>query len=214
MRRNMYVVFIAFLALTAMTFFAGCAKMKANKEIKNGDALLKEGKFDEAIGEYTKAIELFVDNEDKAEAYNNRGVAKGKKGDYDGAIADYTKAIELKPDYATAYHNRGYAFFKNNDFENAEKDFDAAINLTPNLGLFYKGKGILRLYQEQFDDAYKLFREAVELDGNLKKDIAEDEDIILWLCAPANKDKAQEVRDEIDKIIAPEQLKECPKRQK
>jgi tetratricopeptide (TPR) repeat protein len=44
---------------------------------------------------------------DDADAYYNRGVAKGAKGDLDGAIADYSKAIELKPDYAEPYNNRG-----------------------------------------------------------------------------------------------------------
>ena len=55
----------------------------------------------------------------------------------------------------------------------------------------------------------KLFDEAVELDNEFKKYISEDDNIIPWLCNDENKDKAQEVRDKINKIIAPERLEEC-----
>src|SRR5215204_1440714 len=53
--------------------------------------------YDEAIREYTKAIEL---NPQFAEAYYNRGIAYSDKKEYDAAIQDYTKAIELNPRFA------------------------------------------------------------------------------------------------------------------
>ena len=61
----------------------------------------RDGLFpDQAITEYTKAIEL---SPKLAEAYNNCGVAKAGKGDYTGAIADYTLALQINPDYSTRY---------------------------------------------------------------------------------------------------------------
>jgi tetratricopeptide (TPR) repeat protein len=42
-----------------------------------------------------------------AEAYFNRGVAKGSMVNTLGAIQDYDKAILLLPDYMEAYANRG-----------------------------------------------------------------------------------------------------------
>ena len=59
-----------------------------------------------AIADYDIAIRL---NPDDADAYYNRGVAKGKLGQHFAAIADYDIAIRLNPDYADAYNNRGYA---------------------------------------------------------------------------------------------------------
>ncbi|WP_235318134.1 tetratricopeptide repeat protein [Porphyromonas gulae] len=59
------------------------------------------GLYEEAIKDYSKAIELdgkFVD------AYYNRGNAYYKKGSYDEAIKDYSKAIELDDKFALAYH--------------------------------------------------------------------------------------------------------------
>ncbi|MFB5568867.1 tetratricopeptide repeat protein, partial [Bacillus cereus] len=58
-----------------------------------GNALKSKGNVEEAIRDYTKAIEL---KSDYAFAYNNRGNALKSKGNVEEAIRDYTKAIELK----------------------------------------------------------------------------------------------------------------------
>ena len=59
--------------------------------------LHKEGRYDEAIKEYTKAIEL---DPNYAIAYAERGQAYFKLGQYDLAIPDTAKAIELDPNLA------------------------------------------------------------------------------------------------------------------
>ena len=48
----------------------------------------------DAIGDYSKAIELNDDNEN---LFFLRGLAKYKLDDYQGALADYSKEIELNP---------------------------------------------------------------------------------------------------------------------
>ena len=53
--------------------------------IAQGDALYEQGKLDEAIAEYTLAIEADPEN---AEAYNKRGLIYGQKGELDKAISD------------------------------------------------------------------------------------------------------------------------------
>ena len=79
-----------------------------------------------AIKDYDKALEL---NPDYANAYYNRGVAKGKLGDYKGAIEDFDKAIALNPNYADAYYNRGLARRDLGDHKGAEEDFAKAAEL-------------------------------------------------------------------------------------
>ena len=46
---------------------------------------------------------------EKAQVYNNRGLAKAKSGEYEAAIEAYSAAILLNPNYAKAYNNRGVA---------------------------------------------------------------------------------------------------------
>jgi tetratricopeptide (TPR) repeat protein len=59
-----------------------------------GIAYGKKGEYDNAIADYTRAIEI---DPNDAWAYCNRGGAYDEKGDYDKAIADYTQAIEIDP---------------------------------------------------------------------------------------------------------------------
>ncbi|HJZ32747.1 MAG TPA: tetratricopeptide repeat protein, partial [Hyphomicrobiaceae bacterium] len=50
--------------------------------------------FDQAIADYSKAIEL---NPKDVAAYNGRAAVYTSKGDYEHAVADATKAVELAP---------------------------------------------------------------------------------------------------------------------
>ena len=65
------------------------------------------GKYQKAIDNYTKAIEL---DPEFAFAYFNRGIAYTKSGEYQKAIDDYTKAIELNPEDANVYYTRGIVY--------------------------------------------------------------------------------------------------------
>ena len=62
-----------------------------------GVALKEQGKLDEAIEAYNKALSI---KPDYAEAHNNMGVALKEQGKLDEAIEAYNKAPSIKPDYA------------------------------------------------------------------------------------------------------------------
>jgi tetratricopeptide (TPR) repeat protein len=65
-----------------------------------GITYLKKGQYNQAISDFTKALEIIPRF---AAAYNNRGLAYSDKGQYDQAISDFTKALEIKPRFAAAY---------------------------------------------------------------------------------------------------------------
>ena len=56
-----------------------------------------KGDNDQAIADYTKAIEA---NSHYADAYAGRGIVYQIRGNNDDAIADYSKAIEIDPRYS------------------------------------------------------------------------------------------------------------------
>jgi tetratricopeptide (TPR) repeat protein len=58
---------------------------------------------EDALGDFTKAIELEPDN---AVYYHNRGFCLRNLDRYDAAIADYTRAIELDDSDANFFNNR------------------------------------------------------------------------------------------------------------
>jgi len=107
-------------------------------------------KADEAMADYTEAIEL---DPKHGSSYSRRGGIYMKKGKYDEAIADYTAAIKLieKPDANAApyYEDRGNAYRLKGKYQEAITDYTSAINLNSggvesycyNRGLAYQGQG-------------------------------------------------------------------------
>jgi tetratricopeptide (TPR) repeat protein len=83
-----------------------------------GCAYQHQGKYDDAIAAFTRAIEL----EPSGAYYCNRGNADSLKGERDAAITDWTEAIRLDPDDWQAYGNRGGAYFDMGDFDRALAD--------------------------------------------------------------------------------------------
>ena len=62
----------------------------------------QQGKLDEAIASYRKAIELKLES---FEVYTNLGIALQSQSKIDEAITAYRKAIELQPSHYVAYNN-------------------------------------------------------------------------------------------------------------
>src|SRR5215831_7079346 len=101
--------------LLLLTFFLGrsvvageAPSMDADAYNHRGVASYKKGQYDQAIADYTKALEI---NPNDAEIYNNRGVVYGATRRDDQAIADLTKALEINGKYAEAYNNRGVIYW-------------------------------------------------------------------------------------------------------
>jgi tetratricopeptide (TPR) repeat protein len=132
--KNLIVV-LAALLLVALSLASACggngeeaatpageAKQHYNKGVEYG----QQGRFDDAIAEYTKAIEL---GSNFAEAYRNRGNAYRALGEVQRAIADYAEAIRLNPQDAGAYAGRALAYTALGKDREAERDIDKAVEL-------------------------------------------------------------------------------------
>ena len=85
-----------------------CAPGHAEAHGNLGLALYEQGRLDEAIAAYNRAIAL---RPDLAGVQNNLGVALRDQGRPDEAIAAYRRAIALKPDHAEAHNNLGNALW-------------------------------------------------------------------------------------------------------
>lgn len=105
-----------------------------------GTAYLRKGQYNEAIGEYTKALKM---NPHYAIAYCNRGMAYAKNGHYEQAIADYSQALSIDPKHSTSYYNRGIAHLRLGDSKQAIEDFQGAAKLDHKGAQKYlKSKGV------------------------------------------------------------------------
>lgn len=65
------------------------------------------GRIDDAISDFTRAIEL---NPQNAAAFNSRGLCYDKKGMLNEALMDFTAAIDLESSNPVFWHNRGFCY--------------------------------------------------------------------------------------------------------
>lgn len=89
-------------------------------------ALHNMGRLDEAIGDYTHAIEKEPEI-NQAQYYFQRGLCFMSLGRLDDAIRDYGQAIAMHPQHPGPFHLRGKLLFQQGRFAEAIADFDSAL---------------------------------------------------------------------------------------
>lgn len=101
-----------------------------NKEIEQGNALMKAGNAEEALKHYDKAVaELPAD----AAAHFDRGTALYALSRFDEAGEEFLRATEAKAGAlkASAFYNLGNAFFKKEKFKEAVEAYKRTLALDP-----------------------------------------------------------------------------------
>ena len=110
-------------------------------------ALAEEGKIEEAIGHYGKAISATAITSYHTAAYNSRGALYAKLGRYQLAMEDYNEAIRLNRDCAECYYNRGTIYGDLGHHQMAIQDYSEAIRLKPDYLYAYGNRGIAYFIQ-------------------------------------------------------------------
>jgi Flp pilus assembly protein TadD len=105
-----------------------------------GHRLLAGGKPAEAIGAFSRALEIAPGD---PIVLNNRGVAHAMLGQLQSAVADCTAAIRLSPRDSLVRYNRGIAYALQGNMTRAALDFDTAIRLRPNYAPAYRSRAEL-----------------------------------------------------------------------
>ncbi|MFN3533661.1 MAG: tetratricopeptide repeat protein, partial [Candidatus Brocadia sp.] len=117
------------LLLLPGTFIAGgCGIQDPDYYNRRGVSLDSQGKIDEAIGEYKKALRLEPYNR---EAHYNLAVAYHKKGLYKEAIEEYKTVLELYPNDHETLYNLGAIYARNNMQDAAIFAWEKAVELKP-----------------------------------------------------------------------------------
>ena len=101
---------------------------KANGHYKKGNALGEQGKRNEAIDEYTAAVELFPLF---YEAIDNRAFTYMELGKYEDALRDFELSLQVNPDGVSAFFSSGECLMKLGRLAEAEAIFEQGVTRFP-----------------------------------------------------------------------------------
>lgn len=117
-------------------------KVAESESLKNeGNRLMKEEKYVEAIQQYTRAINIDPRN---PIFYCNRAAAWIRLGDHEQAISDSNLSLRYNPRYSKAFVRLGDAYFRMENFKEAADAYQKAIAIEPD-NEDYKNKSTMAM---------------------------------------------------------------------
>ncbi len=128
-----------------------------------GLVYVDQGKINEAIDDFDKAIEL---DKHFPQAYAARGTAYLMISRPAKAAEDFDKALQLDPNNATTYVNRARAYMGLKMLDEAKADLDKAIELDPNLLAAYFNRGVLYMLKQDQQAALEDFNKCIAINPN------------------------------------------------
>lgn len=93
-----------------------------------GMAYFAQSKYDEAVSDFTRTLEL--DPKSYKAAYY-RGVVHSVRTDYPASVRDFERALDIHPCHFYSLYRRSQAYFHLGDYPKALADCEAALRLDP-----------------------------------------------------------------------------------
>ncbi|MFI5363426.1 MAG: tetratricopeptide repeat protein [Elusimicrobiota bacterium] len=126
-----------------------------------GDALMNQGRVDEALGHYREAIRINPDLLRVAVFNNSLGLALAKQGKFPDAVMQFRRAIAQNPDYAEAHSNLGAALAASGALVEAVDAYRAGLRLDPTNINAACSLGFALAAQGKWEEADGYFRRAL-----------------------------------------------------
>lgn len=108
-----------------------------------GNSLFSNGKYEQAIDFYSRAIELTPgDTEDKANYFSNRAACLQQTHQYRSVVSDANEALRISPAHVKALLRRAIAYEGLEKWQAALDDYQQVNSLSP--GMSNVSQGVLR----------------------------------------------------------------------
>ena len=130
-----------------------------------GGVYNQTGKYDLAVQEFQKAIQIDPTNEDglRGEAYTYSKLGKPAE-----AEAAYQKAISLRPDYWGGYSSLGAFYYDQARYDDAIAQFEKVIQLAPANYRGYSNLGAMYVAQGKYTQALAPLDKSIEIRPNFE----------------------------------------------
>ena len=128
-----------------------------------GDAYRKIKKYDFALKNYQKSVEL---NKEFPEGFNNLANIYKELKNIKNSITFFKKAIELNPNYINALYNLGVVYFEIDKYEESSTYFKKVLEINPKHLATLNNFGLLLKKTKKYDEALKCFKKAINIDSN------------------------------------------------
>lgn len=158
--RTIRAKFVFVLMTLAMLCAPVFGQTTAEDWVEKGVDFFGQGKYDEAIKAFDKAIEI---NPQLAYAWSNKGLALSHGGKFNESIQAYDRAIEIDPKLADAWVNKGVALGLQGNHDGALQAFNNAIELNPQHANAWFGKAFTLQSLGRTTEADAAFARAEEL---------------------------------------------------
>ena len=132
----------------------------SNSEVAQGDRLVKQGRLEEALRHYERAIRMV---RRPSHAWTSRGVAMKYLGRLDEARRCHENAIRLDPANEVAWCNLGTVYFKKAELGKALECYDKAVYLRPKYAIAWNNKGVVLARMNKFQEADRCHAKATSL---------------------------------------------------
>lgn len=154
MKRVIYILILLPLLGTGLV-----SAQSAKQYVKAGEEFARKMNFDDAIGQFTRALELDPDND---KAYILRAMAYSKLSDYENASADFDRAIVFEEKDAELQYLSGAAYYQLSENEIALDRLNRAIDMKNNFLEAYQVRSQVLMeldrYQEALEDCQKCLK--------------------------------------------------------
>jgi tetratricopeptide (TPR) repeat protein len=129
-------------------------------ETSLGIVLGKQGRTDDAIVHYQKALALQPNDE---LTHYNFGYALLEKGQLDEAVVHFQQTLALQPDSAPAHFHLGNALFRRGQADEAVAHFRTSLELAPNVAETRSRFGDVLIQLGQGDEAIVQLQKALQI---------------------------------------------------
>jgi len=125
-----------------------------------GLAFREDGKLDDAIAAFQKAVEI---NPNCSDAHSNLGLVLLPKGRVDEAIDHCRKALAIRSDYKETHINLGNALVQKDRMDEAITEYREALHLDPDYAEAHNDLANALLAKGQVDEAINQYHIALEI---------------------------------------------------